>query len=157
MGSRFIIDERSRFKSEPPLMRDWARVITRTSLFLMLNWRLAPSMFHHLSHGCGQTLQIRPEWDHAYIEDEHPVWAHKPALIISPMLIIVMHMDDLGWYITSNQQIKSRGPKPRSNPQQDCPQTKCAASTLNLIVDFLWVPMLLSLSVRDTTNTQNSI
>ena len=29
-----------------------------------------------------------------------------PALIIKPRLILVMHMDDLGWYITSNQQGK---------------------------------------------------
>ena len=29
-----------------------------------------------------------------------------PALIIKPRLIIVTHTDDLGWYITSNQQGK---------------------------------------------------
>ena len=29
-----------------------------------------------------------------------------PALIIKPMFILVMHTDDLGWYITSNQQGK---------------------------------------------------
>ena len=29
-----------------------------------------------------------------------------PALIIKPRFILVMHMDDLGWYITSNQQGK---------------------------------------------------
>ena len=28
------------------------------------------------------------------------------ALIIKPMFILVTHMDDLGWYITSNQQGK---------------------------------------------------
>ena len=27
-----------------------------------------------------------------------------PALIIKPTLILVTHTDDLGWYITSNQQ-----------------------------------------------------
>ena len=27
-----------------------------------------------------------------------------PALIIKPRLILVTRMDDLGWYITSNQQ-----------------------------------------------------
>ena len=27
-----------------------------------------------------------------------------PALIIKPMLILVMHMDELDWYITSNHQ-----------------------------------------------------
>ena len=27
-----------------------------------------------------------------------------PALIIKPRLILVMYVDDLGWYITSNQQ-----------------------------------------------------
>ena len=27
-----------------------------------------------------------------------------PALIIEPRLILVAHKDDLGWYITSNQQ-----------------------------------------------------
>ena len=27
-----------------------------------------------------------------------------PALIIKPRLNLVTHMDDLGWYITSNQQ-----------------------------------------------------
>ena len=27
-----------------------------------------------------------------------------PALIIKPRLILVTHMDDLGWYITPNQQ-----------------------------------------------------
>ena len=29
-----------------------------------------------------------------------------PALIIKPRFILVMHTDDLGWYITSNQQGK---------------------------------------------------
>ena len=29
-----------------------------------------------------------------------------PSLIIKPRLILVSHMDDLGWYITSNQQGK---------------------------------------------------
>ena len=28
----------------------------------------------------------------------------KPALIIKPRFILIMHTDDLGWYITSNQQ-----------------------------------------------------
>ena len=29
-----------------------------------------------------------------------------PALIIKPRFILVMHTDDLGWYITSNQKGK---------------------------------------------------
>ena len=29
-----------------------------------------------------------------------------PALIIKPRFILVTHRDDLGWYITSNQQGK---------------------------------------------------
>ena len=29
-----------------------------------------------------------------------------PALIIKPRFILVTHTDDLGWYITSNQQLK---------------------------------------------------
>ena len=29
-----------------------------------------------------------------------------PALIIKPRFILVMYTDDLGWYITSHQQVK---------------------------------------------------
>ena len=40
--------------------------------------------------------------------------------INKPRLIPVNHTDDLGWYLTSNQQ----GQEVRSKPQQDCQQAK---------------------------------
>ena len=46
-----------------------------------------------------------------------------PALIIEPRLILVTYTDDLGGYITSNQQLKDA----RSKPPQDCQKTKCYA------------------------------
>ena len=41
-----------------------------------------------------------------------------PALIIKPRFILVSHTDDLGWYITSNQN------SVRLKPQQDCQKAK---------------------------------
>ena len=74
---------------------------------------------------CGHS-GYEPESDHGSTEDEPPAGSQSvPALIIKPRFILVMHMDDHGWYITSNlqgtmflQNLKRIVRKPNVMPRQ---------------------------------------
>ena len=70
-------------------------------------------------------------------------------LIIKPRLILVVHTDDLGWCIKSNQQ----GANARSKPQQDCQQTNVTLGQI-LYCTIHCIPINLMFHEKFHTNTQ---
>ena len=87
-----------RLKSGPPLMRglNVHKNIPVSITKLMLGLRVG-FISSHLIAG-----KLFPR----VITGPPKMAKSMPALIIKPMFILVTHTDDLGWYITSNQQGK---------------------------------------------------
>ena len=88
-------------KSGPPLMRglDIPKNITVSVTKLTLGLRVGFISSHLTADKLFPVNSRTITWSS---DDEPPVWSEKHAFI-KPRLILVTHMDDLGWYITSNQ------------------------------------------------------